>query len=114
MELVLNQFSSDSQHVSRLPCKDVPIFLEEFDKREFLFGIQGVAYVSNLGRFLRRQRYLLAECVLRLDGRFEGLGVGHDWVRGGGGDSAKASFSSQSYAYAVNLSVVSQLSLSQS
>jgi hypothetical protein len=78
MELVLNQFSSDSQHVSKLPCKDVPIFLEKFDKREFLFGIQGVAYVSNLGRFLRRQRYLLAECVLRLDGRFEGLGVGHD------------------------------------
>jgi hypothetical protein len=54
MEFLLNQFPRDSRHVSRLPCKDVPIFLEEFDKREFLFGIQGVAYVSNLGRFLHR------------------------------------------------------------
>jgi hypothetical protein len=80
---VLNQFPRDSWHVSRLPCKDVPIFLEEIDDREFLFGIQGVAYVSNLGRFLHRQRYLLAECILRLDGRFGGLGVGHDLVRGG-------------------------------
>jgi hypothetical protein len=49
MEFTLNQFPRDSWHVSRLPCKDVPIFLEEFDEREFLFGIQGVAYVSNLG-----------------------------------------------------------------
>jgi hypothetical protein len=64
MEFVLNQFPRDSQLVSRLPCKDVPIFLEEFDEREFLFGIQGVAYVSNLGRFLHRQRDLHPECVL--------------------------------------------------
>jgi hypothetical protein len=84
MEYVLNPFPRDSQHVSRLPCKDVPIFLEEFYECEFLFGIQGIAYVSNLGRFLRRQRYLLAECILQLDGCFEGLGVGHDRVRGGG------------------------------
>jgi hypothetical protein len=60
----------------------VPIFLEEFDEREFLFGIQGVAYVSNLGRFLCRKQYLLPECVLRLDGHFVGLGVGHDRVYG--------------------------------
>jgi hypothetical protein len=60
MEFVLDQFPRDSQLVS----KDVPIFLEEFDEREFLFGIQGVAYVSNLGRFLHRQRDLLPECVL--------------------------------------------------
>jgi hypothetical protein len=80
MEFVLNQFPRDSRHVSRLPCEDVPIFLEEFDECESLFGIQGVAYVTNLGRFLHRQRYLLAECILRLDGRFGGLGVGHDRV----------------------------------
>jgi hypothetical protein len=36
---VLNQFPRDSRHVSRLPCKDVPIFQEEFDEREFLFGV---------------------------------------------------------------------------
>jgi hypothetical protein len=48
MEFVLNQFLRDSWHVSRLPCEDVPIFLEEFDMREFLFGIKGVAYVRNL------------------------------------------------------------------
>jgi hypothetical protein len=73
------------------PCEDVPIFLEEFEEREFLFGIQGVAYVGNLQRFLRRQRDLLAECVLRLDGHFGGLGVGHDlfW-----GDSTRASSNS--------------------
>jgi hypothetical protein len=64
MEFVLNQFPRDSWHVNRLPCKDVPIFLEEFDDREFLFRIQGAAYVSNLGRFLRRHQYLLAKCVL--------------------------------------------------
>jgi hypothetical protein len=39
MQLMLNRFPRDSRHVSRLPCKDVPIFLEEFDEREFLFGI---------------------------------------------------------------------------
>jgi hypothetical protein len=54
MEFVLNQFPRDSRHVGSLPCKDVPIFLEEFDEREILFRVQGVAYVSNLARFLRR------------------------------------------------------------
>jgi hypothetical protein len=49
------QFPRDSQYVSRLPCKDFPIFLKEFGEHKFLFGIQGVAYVSNFGRFLRRQ-----------------------------------------------------------
>jgi hypothetical protein len=43
MEFMLNQFARDSRHVNKLPCKDVPIFLEEFDECEFLFGIQGVA-----------------------------------------------------------------------
>jgi hypothetical protein len=48
IEFMLNQFPRDSLHVSRFSCKDVPIFMEEFDEREFLFGIQCVAYVSNL------------------------------------------------------------------
>jgi hypothetical protein len=51
MKFVLNQFPMNSRHVSRLPCEYVPIFLEEFDEREFLFGIQGDAYVSNHGGF---------------------------------------------------------------
>jgi hypothetical protein len=29
-------------------AKDVPIFLEEFGEREFLFGVQITSYVSNL------------------------------------------------------------------
>jgi hypothetical protein len=114
MEFMLNQFPRDSWHVSRLACKDIPIFLEEFDERGFLFGIHGVAYVSNLGRFFRRQWYLLAECVLRLGGRFGGLAVGHDQVRGVGGGSTKDSFSSRSSADVVNLLAISQLSLMQS
>jgi hypothetical protein len=55
MQLMLNQLPRDFWHVSRLPCEDVAIFLEEFDEREFLFGIQTVAHVSQLGRFLRGQ-----------------------------------------------------------
>jgi hypothetical protein len=74
MQFMLNQFPRNSRHVSRLPSEDVPIFLEEFGEREFLFGIQIVAYVTSLGRFLRGQRNRLAECVLRLDGHFGGLG----------------------------------------
>jgi hypothetical protein len=113
MEFLLKQFPRDSRHVSRLPCKDVPIFLEEFDEREFLFGIQCVAYVSNIGRLLRRQRYQLADCILLLDGHFGGLGVGHDQVHRGG-DSTKDSFSSRSSVDAVCLSGISRVSLSQS
>jgi hypothetical protein len=60
-----------------------PYFLEEFDEREFLFGIQIVAHVSNLGRLLRGHWNRLAKCVLRLDGRLGGLGFGHDRVQGG-------------------------------
>jgi hypothetical protein len=51
---MLNQFPRDSWHVSRLPCEYIPIFLEEFEEREFLFGVETIAYVSNLGRFLHR------------------------------------------------------------
>jgi hypothetical protein len=51
---MINQFPRNSGHVSRLPCKDVPIFLEEFDEREFLLGVQIVTHVRNLGGFLHR------------------------------------------------------------
>jgi hypothetical protein len=81
MQFVLNQFPRNSRHVNKLLCEDVPIFLEEFDEREFLFGIQIVAYMSNLGRFLRGQRNHLVECVLH--GHLGSLGLGHDQVQGG-------------------------------
>jgi hypothetical protein len=74
---MLNQFPRNSWHVSRFPCEDVPIFLEAFDEREFLFEIQIIAYVSNLGRLLRGQQDSFAELVLQLDGR---LDLGHDRV----------------------------------
>jgi hypothetical protein len=80
MQLVLNQFTRDSRHVSRLPCEDIPIFLEEFDKHEFLFGIQTIAYMSHLERFLRGQWGCLAECVLWLEGHLGSLGFRHDQV----------------------------------
>jgi hypothetical protein len=83
MHFVLNQFPRDSRHVSMLSCEDVPIFLEEFDEREFLFGIQVVAYMGNLRRLLHGQQNRLAKCVLRLDGRHGGLGLEHDQVLGG-------------------------------
>jgi hypothetical protein len=35
---MLNQFHRNSRHISRLPCEDIPIFLEEYDEREFQFG----------------------------------------------------------------------------
>jgi hypothetical protein len=75
---MLNQFPRNSRHISRLPCEDVAILLEEFDEREFLFGIQIISYVIKLGRLLHRQRNHLAECVLRLDGCLGGLGLEHD------------------------------------
>jgi hypothetical protein len=79
---MLNQFHRDSRHVSRVPCKDVPIFLEEFDEREFLFGILTVSHVNHHGRFLYRQWDCSAKCVLLLDGCLGSLGLRHDrvWV----------------------------------
>jgi hypothetical protein len=105
---MLNQLPRNSWHVSRLPCKDVPIFLEKFDEHEFLFGIQIVAYVSNLGRFFSGQQNCLTECILQLDGCLGGLLLRHDRVWG---DSAKACFNSWSSTDGVSLSAVSQLSV---
>jgi hypothetical protein len=50
-----------SRQVSRPPCEDVPIFLEEFDEREFQIGVQTIAYMSNLSRLLRGQWDCLAQ-----------------------------------------------------
>jgi hypothetical protein len=83
MQFMLIQFPRNSRHVSRLPCEDVPIFLEEFDEREFLFVVQIIAYVSNLGRLLHGQRDCFAEQVLWLDAHLGGIGLRHDRVWGG-------------------------------
>jgi hypothetical protein len=52
MQFMLNQFPRNSRHISGLPCVDIPIFLEEFDEREFLFGVQVIGHVINLGKLL--------------------------------------------------------------
>jgi hypothetical protein len=106
---MLNQFPRNSKHVSKLPYEDVPIFLEEFDEREFLFGIQVVAYVSNLGGFLRGQWDRLPECVPWLGGRLGGIGLGRDRVWGGLSQGLLHYWSSMD---AVSLSAVLHLSLS--
>jgi hypothetical protein len=60
VQFMLNQFPRNSKHITRLPCKDIPIFLKEFDKCVFLFGVQTIAYVSDLRRHLRGQWDCLA------------------------------------------------------
>jgi hypothetical protein len=40
VKFVLYQFPRNSRHVSRVPYEDVHISLEEFNEREFLFGVQ--------------------------------------------------------------------------
>jgi hypothetical protein len=64
MKFMLCQFPRNTQHVSRLPCVDVHIFFEEFDECEFLFGIQTISHMRNLGGLISREWDHLAECVL--------------------------------------------------
>jgi hypothetical protein len=79
-----NQFYKNSRYVSRLPYEDVPIFLKEFDKREFLFSMQIVPYMSDLGGLNRAKWNFLTVFSLWLDGQLRSLGFGHDQVQGGG------------------------------
>jgi hypothetical protein len=39
LQFVLGQFSRDSQHIRRLPCKYVSVILQKLDERTFLFVI---------------------------------------------------------------------------
>jgi hypothetical protein len=83
MKFMLYQFPRNTRHVSRLPCEDVPIFLDEFDEREFLFGIQTIPHMNNLGGLISVEWDRFVECVLRLDGQLGRLDLGHDLVRVG-------------------------------
>jgi hypothetical protein len=85
VKFVLYQFPRNSRHVSRLPCEDVPIFLEEFDEGEFLFGIQTIPHMCNLAGLTRGQWNRLIELVLRLVGQLGSLVLGHNWDCGWGG-----------------------------
>jgi hypothetical protein len=85
VKFVFYQFSRNSRHVSGLPCKDVPIFLKEFNECEFLFRIQIVSHMSDFGGVTQGKWDGLGDIVLWLDGRLGSLGLGHDRVHGGGG-----------------------------
>jgi hypothetical protein len=69
-------------HVWRLHSRYLGTGYDKYDEHEFLFRIQIVAYMSNLGRLLRGQWNRLVECVLQLDRHLGGLGLMHDWVWG--------------------------------
>jgi hypothetical protein len=51
---MLSQLPRKSRHVSRLSCKYLLIFLDEFDEHKFLFGIQTIVHKSNLGGLIWR------------------------------------------------------------
>jgi hypothetical protein len=75
MKFMFYQFPSNTWHVSGLSCKDVPIFLEEFDEREFLFGIRTIPDMSDLRGITREQLDCLVQHVLWLDGQFGSLSL---------------------------------------
>ena len=49
IKCVLSKFPRYTWHVRRLPCKDVPVLMDELDERAFLFGIQVSADAELLG-----------------------------------------------------------------
>jgi hypothetical protein len=83
VKFLLYQFPRNSRHVSRLPCKGIPISLEQFDEHKFLFGVQTVPRMSDLSGLIQGQWNSLAEVVLRLDGHLGCHGLRHDRVRVG-------------------------------
>jgi hypothetical protein len=64
VKFVLYQLPRNSRHVSRLPCEDVPIFLEEFDEHEILFRIQIIPHMSDVGGLIRGEWDCLIEFFL--------------------------------------------------
>ena len=49
IESVLSEFPRYTWHVRRLPCKNVPVLMDELDERAFLFWIQIGADAELLG-----------------------------------------------------------------
>jgi hypothetical protein len=78
VKFMLCQFPRNSTHISMLSCKDVPIFLEEFDEHKFLFKIQIIPHMSDLRGLTRGEWNSLTEVVLQLFGQFRGLGLRHN------------------------------------
>ena len=39
-QVMLSQLPGNTRHVRRLPCKNVPVLMDELDERAFLFRIQ--------------------------------------------------------------------------
>jgi hypothetical protein len=64
VKFVLYKFLRNSRHVNKVLCEDVPIFLEEFDECEFIFRIQIVPHMSDLGGLIQEEWKCIAELVL--------------------------------------------------
>jgi hypothetical protein len=109
-KFMLYQFPRNTQHGSMLLCEDVPIFLEGFDEHEFLFGIQTIPHMSNLGGLIRGEWDRLVECVFWLDGQLGRLGLRHHQVWMGISQGFLQFFELYGCQY---ISAISQLSRSQ-
>ena len=53
--MVLSEFSRDTRHVRRFPCKDVPILTDELDESAFLFIRKSCPNDKLLGRVTREK-----------------------------------------------------------
>ena len=67
---VLSEFPRYTWQVRRLPCKDVPILMDELDERAFLFWIQVGTDAELLGQIARYEVNKLSFCCrFELQGR---------------------------------------------
>ena len=67
---VLSELPQYTWHVRRLPCKNVPILMDELDERAFLFRIQVGTDAELLGRIARYEVNKLSFCCrFELQGR---------------------------------------------
>lgn len=70
IKVVLSELSQYTWNVRRFPCKNVPILMDEFEVRAFLYGIQTHPNSELLGRVARREINLLGViCRFKLEGR---------------------------------------------
>jgi hypothetical protein len=108
---MLSQLPRKSRHVSRLPCKYLPIFLDEFDEHKFLFRIQTIVHKSNLGGSSGDSGIIL---LSESSNWMDILDVLASDMIGSGWDSTNAFFNSWNSVDTISMLVISQLSLSQS